>query len=447
MQHKKYFGTDGIRGKVGGLRINPETVVKLGHAVGKVLVARHGKSSVLVGKDTRISGYMLESALEAGLSSAGVDIKLLGPMPTPAIAYLTKTLRSQAGVVISASHNPFYDNGIKFFNANGRKLSDEMEFDIEKAIDAPIQTVESSLLGKAMRVVDAPGRYIEFCKSTFPSNLSLKGMKIVIDCANGATYHVAPDVFKELGAEVITIATSPNGLNINEESGATFPENLCKHVTDNQADLGIALDGDGDRVVMVDKHGSILDGDDILFITANYYKEIDALYGGVVGTVMSNIGLEKYFVNVGIPFSRSGVGDRLVISELDEKKWQLGGEPSGHIVNYKFNETGDGVIAALQILAAMLYSQKELHELVSGYEKYPSVLKNIEIENGKKLLADKEIQSAINACKKDVGENIRILVRASGTESIVRVMVEGKDQAQINQVVSSIESIIYQYTS
>ena len=380
MGERKYFGTDGIRGKVGESAINPEFVTKLGWAAGKVL-AGHGTNKVLIGKDTRISGYMLESALEAGLSAAGINIGLLGPMPTPAIAYLTKTFRSEAGIVISASHNPYYDNGIKFFSADGFKLDDDIEIAIEAMMDEPMTCVASNKLGKATRINDAAGRYIEFCKGTFPSDLSLKGMKIVVDCAHGATYHIAPLVLSELGAEVIEIGTSPNGLNINDRVGATSMRAIVDKVLESGADLGFALDGDGDRIMMVDNLGNVIDGDQILYIIARDALKSGRLNGGVVGTLMSNLGLEVALSKLGVPFVRSKVGDRYVMELLQQKGWSIGGENSGHVLNLSLASTGDGIVAGLQVLTAMLRSSMSLNELAGGFEKFPQTLVNVRFED------------------------------------------------------------------
>ena len=371
MGARKYFGTDGIRGKVGESAINPEFVIKLGWAAGKVL-AGHGTNKVLIGKDTRISGYMLESALEAGLSAAGINSGLLGPMPTPAIAYLTKTFRSEAGIVISASHNPYYDNGIKFFSSDGFKLDDDIEIAIEEMMDKPMTCVASNKLGKATRINDAAGRYIEYCKGTFPSELSLQGLKVVVDCAHGATYHIAPNVLAELGAEVIELGTKPNGLNINEGVGATSMRSTVEAVLEHKADLGFALDGDGDRIMMVDHLGNVIDGDQVLFIIARDALKGGRLNGGgVVGTLMSNLGLEIALNKLGVPFVRSKVGDRYVMELLQQKNWTIGGENSGHVLNLNLASTGDGIIAGLQVISAMLRANMTLHDLASGFEKFP----------------------------------------------------------------------------
>lgn len=424
---RRYFGTDGIRGHVGTQPITPEFILKLGWAVGKVL-ARQRSGKVLIGKDTRISGYMFESVLEAGLSAAGVNTHLLGPMPTPAIAYLTRTLRAQAGIVISASHNPYYDNGIKFFSAQGSKLPDELEYAIEQQLELPMTTVDSAELGKAQRVVDAPGRYIEFCKSTVASDITLNGLKLVVDCANGAAYHIAPNVFRELGAEVIELGVEPNGLNINLDCGATQPEALRRTVLQEKADLGIALDGDGDRVVMVDHEGKILDGDELLYIIAKHRKELGLLRGGVIGTVMSNLGFEQAMQHLDIDFIRVPVGDRYVIAELERRGWFLGGEPSGHLIYREATTTGDGIITALQVLSAMRHTQQSLLQLHSGLSKYPQALVNVKVEEQGEIQDKPRIQDALKAAEDALGKLGRVLIRRSGTESYVRVMVEGKEK-------------------
>ncbi|MCP4237211.1 MAG: phosphoglucosamine mutase [Aestuariibacter sp.] len=428
MGERKYFGTDGIRGKVGESAINPEFVTKLGWAAGKVL-AGHGTNKVLIGKDTRISGYMLESALEAGLSAAGINIGLLGPMPTPAIAYLTKTFRSEAGIVISASHNPYYDNGIKFFSADGFKLDDDIEIAIEAMMDEPMTCVASNKLGKATRINDAAGRYIEFCKGTFPSDLSLKGMKIVVDCAHGATYHIAPLVLSELGAEVIEIGTSPNGLNINDRVGATSMRAIVDQVLESGADLGFALDGDGDRIMMVDNLGNVIDGDQILYIIARDALKSGRLNGGVVGTLMSNLGLEVALSKLGVPFVRSKVGDRYVMELLQQKGWSIGGENSGHVLNLSLASTGDGIVAGLQVLTAMLRSNMSLNELAGGFEKFPQTLVNVRFEDtGVDPLESEAVLQAKQEAEKTLGKHGRVLLRKSGTEPLIRVMVESDDE-------------------
>lgn len=440
-QSRRYFGTDGIRGRVGAAPITPEFVLKLGWAVGKVL-ARQGDGKVIIGKDTRISGYMFESVLEAGLSAAGIDTMLLGPMPTPAIAYLTRTLRAQAGIVISASHNPYYDNGIKFFSAQGSKLPDEMEAAIEAMLDQPMTTVDSAELGKAVRVGDAPGRYIEYCKSTVSSDVTFHGLKIVVDCAHGASYHIAPNVFRELGAEVIEIGTEPNGLNINLECGATHPEGLKHQVLANQADLGVALDGDGDRVLMVDHRGHVLDGDEILYIIAKDRMARGVMEGGVVGTVMSNIGFERAIKEAGIEFVRVAVGDRHVMSELKSRGWNLGGEPSGHILCLKSTSTGDGIITALQVLAAMRQHNKSLAEIREGIVKFPQVLLNVHVEDRATSVETPLLQQAIQDIETSMAGKGRVLLRRSGTEPLVRVMVEGEDESRVKNYATQLAEIV-----
>lgn len=438
---RKYFGTDGIRGRVGMWPINAEFILKLGWAVGKVL-ARQGHGKVLIGKDTRISGYMFESVLEAGLSAAGVDIHLLGPMPTPAIAYLTRTLRAQAGIVISASHNPYYDNGIKFFSSQGTKLPDELELEIEEQLEKEMTTVDSAELGKAVRVVDAPGRYIEFCKSTVSSDVILNGFKIVVDCANGAAYHVAPNVFRELGAEVVEIGVEPSGLNINFNCGATHPEFLQQAVLDAKADLGIALDGDGDRVIMVDHNGNILDGDELLYIIVKHRLELGLLKGGVVGTLMSNIGFERELNQLNIPFVRVPVGDRHIIAELINRKWHLGGEPSGHIICSDAITTGDGIITALQVLCAMKHKELSLAQLKQGFHKYPQILVNVRVNQICDPLEKPRVKSFLNDLENQLGKTGRILLRRSGTEPLVRVMVEGEDQDHITHLANQLAEVV-----
>ncbi len=411
--------------------------------MGRVL-ARPGGAKVLIGKDTRISGYMFESALEAGLSAAGVDIHLLGPMPTPAIAYLTRTLRAQAGIVISASHNPYYDNGIKFFSEQGYKLADEVELAIEAQLGEPLETVDSAFLGKAVRMDDAPGRYIEFCKSTFPANLSLKGMKIVLDCANGATYHIAPSVFDELNAQVIALGVQPDGFNINADCGSTRPEVLRQRVLAEKADLGIALDGDGDRVVMVDEQGEIVDGDELLFIIAKNLQLTGRMQGGVVGTVMSNLGLERAFANSGIEFIRTTVGDRYVMAALMQRGWQLGGESSGHIVWLGATTTGDGIVSALQVLSAIRKTGKSLHTLKKDLVKFPQSMINVHLKTKMDPLNEPHIVSAIKAVEHSLAGGGRVLLRASGTEPVVRVMVEGEDATQVHQLAKELAGVVEQ---
>lgn len=445
MGDRKYFGTDGIRGKVGEDIINPEFVMKLGWAAGKVL-AGHGTNKVLIGKDTRISGYMLESALEAGLSAAGINIGLLGPMPTPAIAYLTKTFRSEAGIVISASHNPYYDNGIKFFSASGMKLADDIELAIEAKMDMPMSCVASDKLGKANRIDDAAGRYIEFCKGNFPSDLSLTGLKIVVDCAHGATYHIAPNVLSELGAEVIEIGTKPDGLNINREVGATSMKAVTESVVENGADLGFALDGDGDRLMLVDSKGNIIDGDQIVYIIARDALKSGTLKGGVVGTVMSNLGLEVALATLGVPFLRSSVGDRYVMELLQAKGWMIGGEGSGHVLNLAAASTGDGIIAGLQVLAAMLKADMSLHDLSRGMEKFPQTLINVRFNEGDTPLDSKDVKQSVIEAEQALGSKGRVLLRKSGTEPLIRVMVEATDAGDSNKWAEHIADAVRKVT-
>jgi len=438
---KQFFGTDGIRGTVGSYPITPDFMLKLGWAAGRVLGAEQG-SKILIGKDTRISGYMIESALEAGLSAAGVDIQLLGPMPTPAIAYLTRTLKAQAGIVISASHNPFADNGIKFFSAEGTKLADDVEHAIEAELQKEIACCESAVLGKASRVSDAPGRYIEFCKNTFPAELNLKQLKIVVDCANGATYHIAPKVFTELGAELISIGASPDGMNINHGYGSTHPENLQKEVLAHKADLGVAFDGDGDRLIMVDHEGQLVDGDQLLYVMAMAAYAKGGLKGGVVGTLMTNLGLEHAFEQHEIPFSRAGVGDRYVMEQLLDKNWRLGGESSGHLICLQQTTTGDGIVAALQVLAAIVEQGTSLKELASGMKKYPMVLINVRVTEKPDLDNHAEIQSAVAAAEAELADSGRVLLRPSGTEPLIRVMVEGQDKSQVESVANKLADMV-----
>ena len=439
---RKYFGTDGIRGKVGVPPITPDFLLKLGWAAGQVF-ADGGHNFVLVGKDTRISGYMFESALEAGLTAAGVGTRLLGPMPTPAIAYLTRTLHARAGIVISASHNPYCDNGIKFFSSQGTKLSDDIERKIEMYLDLPISTVESSKLGKAKRVVDAAGRYIEFCKASVPSGLDFDGMKIVVDCANGATYQIAPHVFEELGAQIITIGAEPDGLNINKGYGATQPEKLVQTVLANQADLGIALDGDGDRVIMVDHKGEIVDGDELIYIIAKSRLRSGLLTGPVVGTLMTNLGMEHALNALNVGFLRANVGDRYVIEMLAEHKGMLGGENSGHIICLDKTTTGDGIIAALQVIAELQYTGKSLHDLKSDMQKYPQVL--INVKTAQKIdLNHQGIQRAVHAVEQGLGNEGRVLLRASGTEPLIRIMVEGQDSAKVDKYANELADNVKQ---
>lgn len=431
---RKYFGTDGVRGEVGQFPITPEFIMKLGWAAGRVLAQCQGdQSKVLIGKDTRISGYMFESALEAGLSAAGVDIMLLGPMPTPGIAYLTRTLRAEAGIVISASHNPHYDNGIKFFSAQGLKLADEVELAIEAELDKPLETVEPSRLGKAGRVIDAAGRYIEFCKSTIPSRISLGGLKIVVDCAHGATYDIAPKVFDELEANVIAIGVEPDGLNINQDCGSTKPGGLQRAVQEHGADLGVALDGDGDRVILVDHKGEIVDGDEILYIIACAGMDKPEFRRGVVGTLMSNLGLEHALAEKGIRLHRARVGDRYVMEMLQAQGLLLGGESSGHVICLERTTTGDGIVSALQVLAAMVEQGVSLHELKSGMTKYPQTMINVRTEQRFDFSASSEVAASQQEIEAQLDGRGRVLLRASGTEPVVRVMVEGQDADEVSE--------------
>ncbi len=444
---KHYFGTDGIRGRVGEPPITPDFVMRLGYAAGRVLAAKGAnlpvgaRPTVLIGKDPRISGYMLEAALEAGLTAAGVDALLTGPMPTPAVAYLTRALRLQAGVVISASHNPYYDNGIKFFSADGAKLPDDVEHAIEAELEKPMQVMESSKLGKAKRLDDAAGRYVEFCKSTFPNNMDLRGLKIVLDCAHGATYHVAPPVFHELGAEVIAIGNEPNGLNINLDVGSTHPKALQKAVVAHQADLGIAFDGDGDRVLMVDAEGRLLDGDQLLYIIALGLYAKGKLKGGVAGTLMTNLALEHALQKHQIPFARAKVGDRYVLELLNEKNWKLGGENSGHILTLDKHTSGDAIIAALQVLHALKQSGKTLTQMYGELVLYPQILINVTTQR-KLDLSLAPIQNAVTKAEKTLNGAGRVLLRASGTESKIRVMVEGQDAKLVQKIAEEIAEVV-----
>lgn len=432
MSQRKYFGTDGIRGHVGLSSINPEFVLKLGWAVGKVLANGHRKK-VVIGKDTRVSGYMLESALEAGLSAAGVDVALLGPMPTPGIAYLTQTLRANAGIVISASHNLFEDNGIKFFSADGGKLPDSVELAIEAELEKQLETVPSGKLGKATRISDAAGRYVEFCKSTIPSMTRLSGLKIVVDCANGATYHIAPNVFSELGADVISIGNKPDGFNINKDCGSTSPELLRHKVISTKADIGIGLDGDGDRLVLVDSQGNLVDGDKIIYIIAKDRHQRGVLHGGVVGTLMSNYGLEMAIASLGVPFLRTRVGDRYVLEALREKDWKIGGETSGHIVCLDKTTTGDGIVAALQVLSIMVKQDKSLQQLTQGITLLPQSLVNLKTDHASVLASNSLVIDAVKMLESSLNGEGRVLLRPSGTEPLLRVMVEGINESIVKQ--------------
>ena len=441
MANRKYFGTDGVRGKVGTYPITPDFALKLGWAAGKVL-ASQGSKMVLIGKDTRISGYMLESALEAGLAAAGLSAAFTGPMPTPAIAYLTRTFRAEAGIVISASHNPYYDNGIKFFSAKGTKLPDEIEEAIEAMLEQPIDCVESAELGKASRINDAAGRYIEFCKGTFPAHLGLEGYKIVVDCANGATYHIAPNVLRELGAEVIEIGPDPNGLNINEKCGATDVTALQAKVVEMKADVGLAYDGDGDRIMMVDHLGNKVDGDQILFIIAREALRSGQLKGGVVGTLMSNMSLEIALKMLGVPFLRANVGDRYVLEKMVENDWTLGGENSGHIILADKNTTGDGIVASLAVLAAMAQHKLSLNELASAVKLFPQVLINVRFAGGDNPLESDAVKSVAADVEKRLEGKGRILLRKSGTEPLIRVMVECQDAELAQQCAEEIAEAV-----
>ena len=441
MANRKYFGTDGVRGKVGTYPITPDFALKLGWAAGKVL-ASQGSRTVLIGKDTRISGYMLESALEAGLAAAGLTAAFTGPMPTPAVAYLTRTFRLEAGIVISASHNPYYDNGIKFFSSQGTKLPDDIEEAIEAMLDQPMDCVESADLGKASRISDAAGRYIEFCKSTFPAHLGLDGYKIVVDCANGATYHIAPNVLRELGAEVIEIGTDPNGININEKCGATDVKALQEKVLKTKADVGLAYDGDGDRIMMVDHLGNKVDGDQILFIIAREALRSGQLKGGVVGTLMSNMSLEIALKMLGVPFVRANVGDRYVLEKMVEHGWTLGGENSGHIIIADKNTTGDGIIASLAVLSAMVQHRLSLNELASAVKLFPQVLINVRFAGGANPLESEAVKAVAADVEKRLEGKGRILLRKSGTEPLIRVMVECEDGALAKQCAEEIAEAV-----
>lgn len=446
---KRYFGTDGIRGSVGDQPITPDFMLRLGFACGRVFATnasedegyRDGRGSqggsrctVIIGKDTRISGYMFESALEAGLVAAGVDVKLLGPMPTPAVAMMTRTHNAVAGIVISASHNPFYDNGIKFFSASGSKLPDDIEHAIEAQLDEDIKTVMSRDIGKVVRVVDAAGRYIEFCKSTVPEGFSLRGMRIAVDCAHGATYHIAPSVLGELGADVVPMGVQPDGFNINKGVGSTEPAALAELVRKKGADLGIAYDGDGDRVLFVDQHGEIVDGDELIYIMAMHRLALGTSDAGVVGTLMSNLGLEVALKAEGLKFDRAQVGDRYVKAVMEEKGWSLGGESSGHIICSDITTTGDGIVASLQILVALKAAGTDLATLRAGMKKYPQTMINVRINDKVDLSAFPELTAAVSAVEEKLGERGRVLLRPSGTEPLVRVMVEGEDGAEVKSL-------------
>ncbi|CAH0992236.1 Phosphoglucosamine mutase [Sinobacterium norvegicum] len=437
---RKYFGTDGIRGLVGQAPITADFVLRLGWAAGKVLASASDGSrpKVLIGKDTRISGYMFESALEAGLVAAGVDVLLLGPMPTPAIAYLTRTFHAQAGIVISASHNPYYDNGIKFFSSQGSKLSDDIELAIEAMLDQPMTTSPSDQLGKVSRVTDAAGRYIEYCKSTVPMGTQFKNYKIVLDCAHGATYHVAPAVFDELGAEIVSIGVKPDGLNINEKVGSTSPGALQEAVLEHEADLGIAFDGDGDRVCFVDQLGEVVDGDEILFIIAAAQQQCP----GVVGTLMSNLGFELALKERGIDFVRANVGDRYVMAEMNKTGWQLGGESSGHIICGDVSTTGDGIVAALQVMAAVVGSSRSLYELKNAMAKFPQTMINVKGVDKAALKTNQHVADAVAEAEQELADKGRVLLRPSGTEPVIRVMVEGEDGEQVQRLAESLSQVV-----
>ena len=443
---RKYFGTDGVRGRVGQAPITPDFVMRLGYAAGKVLLGLADmpdgeRPSVLIGKDTRLSWYMLESALEAGFSAAGVDVCLVGPIPTPAVAYLTRALRLQAGIVISASHNPYYDNGIKFFSAQGTKLPDDVEHAIEECIDQPMVCVPAADLGRAKRIEDARGRYIEFCKSTFPNDLDLRGLKIVVDCAHGAAYQTAPDVFHELGAEVVEIGSQPNGLNINDGFGATAPKALCEAVLAHGADLGVALDGDADRLQMVDAKGQLYDGDQLLYAIVRS-RANHGRVRGVVGTLMTNLALEHALAKMDVPFARAAVGDRYVVEMLHDNGWIFGGENSGHILTLDRHTTGDGTVAALQVLAALRESGGDLESLLGSLHLYPQKLINVPIVKGFPWQDDTSIQVALAAVESRMSGRGRVLLRASGTEPLLRVMVEGEDAREVLAVAEDLAMVV-----
>ena len=442
MSDRKYFGTDGIRGRVGEFPITPEFMLRLGWAAGQAFKRDGQRNSVLIGKDTRLSGYMFESALEAGLSAAGVDVKLLGPMPTPAIAYLTRTFRASAGIVISASHNPHHDNGIKFFSPAGTKLDDALETEIEKWLDRPIEVCGSKELGKASRVDDAPGRYVEFCKSTVPNEFSLEGLHIVLDCAHGAAYHVAPKVFRELGAKISVVGGEPDGLNINLDVGSTHMESLSRAVLEKQADLGIAFDGDGDRVLMVDRDGSEVDGDELLYVIAAQRHAAGTLKGGVVGTLMTNLGVELALREQGIDFERAKVGDRYVMERLIDRGWLLGGEGSGHMVIRDCTSTGDGIVSALQVLLAIRRAGSSLADLRQGMSKLPQKMINVRVDQRFDPLGRDDIVRAVESAEARLGGGGRVLLRASGTEPLIRVMAEGQDEAQIVKIAEELAVVV-----
>lgn len=438
---RKYFGTDGVRGLVGQYPITPDFALKLGWAAGRVMASK-GRASVVVGKDTRLSGYLFESALEAGLSAAGVSVRLLGPIPTPAVAHLTRAFHASAGIVISASHNPYHDNGIKFFGPDGKKLADAVEHEIEAWLDRDMVIDNPDQLGKVTRQEDARGRYIEFCKSSFPFHLSLRGLKIVVDCAHGATYQVGPAVFSELGADVISHACTPNGTNINHQVGSTHPEGLQRRVLAEKADLGIAFDGDGDRIVMVDHRGELVDGDELICLMARERVRAGRPILGVVGTLMSNFGMERAIRDMGLDFVRAAVGDRYVMAELESRGWNLGGEASGHIVCLDKATTGDAIVAALQVLAAMVASDRSLAELKGGMSKYPQVLINVRLAENIDLAASTAVQTAVRAAEQRLGDQGRVLLRASGTEPVIRVMVEGQDAVLVQTLAEELAEAV-----
>lgn len=443
---RQYFGTDGIRGRVGVEPMTVDFIMKVGWAAGKVF-SKEGKGTVVIGKDTRISGYMFESALEAGLAAAGLDVKLLGPMPTPAIAYLTMSQRATAGIVISASHNPYHDDGVKFFNGDGFKLPDETELEIEAMISKPLVMVKSEEIGKATRMEDARGRYIEFCKSSIPFNTTLKGMKIVVDCAHGATYHIAPAVFRELGAEVIEIGTSPNGLNINKGVGALHPENMRELVLENQADIGIAFDGDGDRLMMMDSKGDVKNGDQLLYIIAQCKLVKGGISGGVIGTLMSNLGLEHALKAQDIGFERAKVGDRYVMEKLVQNRWSLGGESSGHIICLDKTTTGDGIIAALQVLDWLVTEETNLADACANMSLYPQTMINVPLSGKIDIQSIPAIQDAVQNVESELADRGRVLLRPSGTEPLIRVMVEGQDGAEVDKLANQLAGFVAEYAN
>ena len=443
---RQYFGTDGIRGRVGVPPMTVDFIMKGGWAAGKVL-SHEGRGTVVIGKDTRISGYMFESALEAGLAAAGLDVVLLGPMPTPAIAYLTMAQRATAGIVISASHNPYYDDGVKFFNGSGFKLADETELEIEAMIARPLAMVESESIGKATRMDDAKGRYIEFCKSSIPFNTTLKGMKLVVDCAHGATYHIAPAVFRELGAEVIEIGTSPDGLNINKDVGALHPQNMRSEVLENQADLGIAFDGDGDRLMMMDAKGDVKNGDQLLYLMAQSKLVKRGLKGGVVGTLMTNLALEHALAAQNIDFERAKVGDRYVMEKLVEKGWMLGGESSGHIICLDKTTTGDGIIAALQVLDWLVSEETTLADACAGMSLYPQTMINVPLSRKIDMQSIPAVKEAVSEVEAELADRGRVLLRPSGTEPLIRVMVEGQDGNEVDKLANQLASCVAEYAA